>query len=314
MTSMEGLVERTPREDAGINEVRSWVLEIFNRRCHPDPETALNGFFWKGRDLHSQRRYLALRLRFRGEPYGYMIAHDIHDAVKESRKRAHKREKAARKQKKTGNKPDRKSSSKSVPNAEASSPSSPHLQPDGSAPRNDQSTKVKTEQAANINVNHNLYVNPLIGENNSRDTKSKSTKVKDKFASIFNANPETASSRTTPAVAPLSVVEDPFRDPIPEPKKTKTKTTKLKRKRKWKKATASLESLGSTRDPFRDPEPMRLIDADDFRLESPEDTDYAGASRYGRGLSVHKLGRARDQGKVKRDKDKDKDKKKKQRK
>lgn len=87
------------------------MLEAFRRRLHPDPEVrrfgnhlehlprkrtrcygvadslqpVLKEFYWKGRDLHSQRRYLALRLRFRGEPYGYMIAHDIHDAVKVSR-------------------------------------------------------------------------------------------------------------------------------------------------------------------------------------------------------------------------------------
>ncbi|KAI1275346.1 hypothetical protein F5Y07DRAFT_409356 [Xylaria sp. FL0933] len=289
---IEGLIERTPREDAGINEVRSWVLEIFNRRCHPDPERVLNEFFWKGRDLHSQRRYLALRLRFRGEPYGYMIAHDIHDAVQESRKRAHKREKEARKQKKKG----RKTKGGTPPSILASASPSPHLQTGESVSGKDKSTKAKKEQASNVNVNGEPAPTPPLRKNKSGEAESSTTKTKAKaiFATIFAPNSKIASSPgATPTVASPPAVEDPFRDPTPELQKPKTKMTKLTRKRKWKKATASPESLGSS----RDPEPMRLVDADDFRLESPENTDYAGASQHRRGLAYRKL-RGRDKGKV----------------
>ncbi|KAI0803979.1 hypothetical protein GGR55DRAFT_682116 [Xylaria sp. FL0064] len=291
-TKREGLIERTPREDAGINAVRSWVLEIFNRRCHPDPERVLNEFFWKGRDLHSQRRYLALRLRFRGEPYGYMIAHDIHDAVKESRKRVHKREKEARKQKKKG----RKKAGDTPDSISASVSSSPRLQTGESVAKHDKSTKVKKEQASNVSVNREPDLTPLTGKNKSPEAKSSITRTKIKaiFATIFATHSKTASPGTTPAAASPPTVEDPFRDPIPEPKGTKTKTTKSTRKRKWKRLPASPESLGS----FRNPEPMRLIDADDFRLESPENTEYAGASQHKQGLGYRKLG-GRDKGKAK---------------
>ncbi|KAI1349638.1 hypothetical protein F5Y01DRAFT_316613 [Xylaria sp. FL0043] len=290
---IEGLIERTPREDAGINEVRSWVLEIFNRRCHPDPERVLNEFFWKGRDLHSQRRYLALRLRFRGEPYGYMIAHDIHDAVQESRKRARKREKEARKQKKKG----RKTKGGTPPSISASVSPSPHLQIRESVPRKDKSTKAKKEQASSVNVNREPGPTPALEKDQSPEAKSSTTRAKAKtiFATIFAPNSKIASSRgATPAVASPPAVEDPFRDPSPELKKTKTKTTKLARKKKWKRPPASPESLGSP----RDPEPMHLIDADDFRLESPENADYDGAAQHTWGLGYRTLG-CREKGKVK---------------
>ncbi|KAI3341823.1 hypothetical protein F4824DRAFT_513645 [Ustulina deusta] len=238
---------------------------------------ALNGFCWKGRDLHSQRRYLALRLRFRREPYGYMIAHDIHDAVKLSRKRTRKREKEAEKQKKKGVRSDKKSAPRSgpTPATQVSSPPPPHVQFQDSVLRNGESKKLKKKQAINADINREADANHPIGEGESQEVEGSTTKAKKKLAKIFATSPGTTSWRETTAGATPSGVGDPFQGPIPGPEKTKTRTKKAKRKMKWN--TASLESLISTRDPSRDLEPMRLIDADDFRLESPENMDWPGA-------------------------------------
>ncbi|KAI1201645.1 hypothetical protein F5X97DRAFT_320044 [Nemania serpens] len=241
----EELVRSAPRKDAAVAEVRTWVLEVFHRRCHPDPERALEEFYWKGRDLHSQRRYLALRLRFRGEPYGYLIAHDIHDAVKESRKQSRRGKKEATKQAK----------------------------------------KAKGGQDTHA-------ITPSEGETTAHaakkyegDTKAIKPKAKRKLAKIFHIRlrepPPPSSSSRTPTVtitaASPPAGEDPFQDPAPAPKKAKPKTEKARKKEKmkekWrKKTTRSLEAHDNAQDPFRDPEPMSLIDADDFRLESSEDT------------------------------------------
>ncbi|KAI1175359.1 hypothetical protein F4777DRAFT_579029 [Nemania sp. FL0916] len=235
----EELVESTPRVNADVSEVRTWVLEVFHRRCHPDPEGALDGFYWKGRDLHSQRRYIALRLRFRLEPFGYLIAHDIHDAVKasgllsqalnltdkfltsESRERDRKREKTAKRQAKT--------TSRTI------------IEPQLSFAE--------------------------IGRN--QDAEPKRMKAKKKLGRIIGTSRGISSETTTAAASPTGV-GDPFRDPVPTFKKPKMKTKKRKRK---KEAAASPDSVEGAQDPFQDPEPMHLIDADDYRLDQASSTD-----------------------------------------
>ncbi|KAI1304846.1 hypothetical protein F5Y03DRAFT_357319 [Xylaria venustula] len=281
---------------------------------------ALSGFYWRGRDLHSQRRYLALRLRFRGEPYGYMIAHDIHDALKESRKRVHKLEKEAAKQRKKDRKSGRRNTAPEIvpesaiqrftppppPPPPPRAQSRSRLQPDlrfqpvsrsrsgGSAPRNTTSKKAANEQGQAVNVN--VYVNlnrgtdgtPSITASEPQEAESSKRKAKKKLSKIFTTTTKSPDKASSKAVA---LPEDPFGDPAPEPKRSKPKSKKERMKKKWKKkGTASLESLGSARDPFRDPEPMRLIEADDFRVESPENTEWPDASLHGRS---RKLGRGR---------------------
>ncbi|KAI0441544.1 hypothetical protein F4803DRAFT_552010 [Xylaria telfairii] len=244
----EELVNSTPREDAGV------------------AEGALSDFHWKGRDLHSQRRYLALRLRFRREPWGYIIAHDIHDAVKESRKSARKQEKEANRLIKRAKKTAEKSTPESLRTltAQSSLPTSSFFRLQDSAPNRGRTGALKgrKEQPVHLNNNRELDTHHLIGEDQTRDIETSTARVKKKLAKIFAIRPGTASSKAT-AATPWATEEDPFRDPSPIPKRVKTKVKKLKKK---KKATASLESLNSAQDPFRDPSPMRVIDADDFRL------------------------------------------------
>ncbi|KAI8944921.1 hypothetical protein F4801DRAFT_584914 [Xylaria longipes] len=266
--SWEELVESTPRQDAGVAEVRTWILKVFHRRCHPDPEKALSGFHWKGRDLHSQRRYLALRLRFRREPYGYLIAHDIHDAVKEFRKRARKQEREARKQMKKAKKTANKSPTESgrIPAAQSSLPMSSHVRFRDSTPNKGykKAQKARKEQADLSSGNREPYADHQIGEAQPQDIETSTSKAKKKFVNIFTTKiPGTSSSKTV-AASSLFREEDPFRDPSPSRRRVKPKEKKKAKKKK--KVTASLESLNSARDPFRDPSPMRLVDADDFRL------------------------------------------------
>ncbi|KAI1153975.1 hypothetical protein F4825DRAFT_473298 [Nemania diffusa] len=241
----EGLVESTPGEDAGVGE------------------RALNDFYWKGRDLHSQRRYLALRLRFRQEPYGYLIAHDIHDAVKESRKRRRASEKGAKKH---------LAKSAIIPVLQASFPMPTYTQSQGIelSKDNPKEKKAKKEQEIYTNINRGRESSRPIEEDQIQETGTSRAKVKKKLAEIFTFSPRSSSSRTTTRPASPSIGEDPFQDPPLAPGKKKTKARKEKKRGK---ARASLESLDSVQDPFRDPEPMRLIDADDFRLESPLNTD-----------------------------------------
>ncbi|KAI0457625.1 hypothetical protein F5B21DRAFT_463937 [Xylaria acuta] len=263
--SWEELVESTPRQDAGVAEVRTWILKVFHRRCHPDPERALSGFHWKGRDLHSQRRYLALRLRFRREPYGYMIAHDIHDAVKEFRKRGRRREKEAKKQIKKARKTEKKSASELMRTLgrQPSSPASSHVRFQDSAPRkhHKRAKKARKEQAVHSNSSYRPDANRPAGEAQPQAVETSTAKAKKRLAKIFTISPRTISPATTPPVGE----EDPFRNPSPSPRGVKTKATK-KAKKKKKKVTASLESLDSAQDPFRDPPPMLLVDEEDFRL------------------------------------------------
>ncbi|KAI1419400.1 hypothetical protein F5Y12DRAFT_793969 [Xylaria sp. FL1777] len=280
MPSMEGLVESTPPEDASVDEVRSWMLQIFHRRCHPDPKKALDGFYWKGRHLHSQRRYVVLRLRFRREPYGFMIAHDIHDAVKASRKRAHNREKEFRKSIRKGKKLNRKPTAESAPTSatQVHCPLQPHAQSRDRATRRDKRKKIKYEQTSNANV---CRETDQLGRDEAQEVESSTINAKTKLVKTSATNTGTTSSRTIAAASSSpSDVKDSLRNPISEPKRTKTKEKKAKKKTRWKKAMASLESLGSTAAPLGDLEPMRLIDADEFRLESPEDTNCSGAPPF----------------------------------
>ncbi|KAI1752603.1 hypothetical protein F4782DRAFT_500928 [Xylaria castorea] len=269
--SWEELVESTPRQDAGVAEVRTWVLTVFHRRCHPDPQKALSGFYWKGRDLHSQRRYLALRLRFRREPYGYMIAHDIHDAVKESRKRSRKREKEAKKQTKKAKKPEKNSALESLMTLrrQPSSPTSIHVRFQDNAPSKDhnRAQKARKEQAVPASNNNEPDAHHLIGEAQSQAIESSTAKAKKRITKIFAISPRTTSPKITATTLPTGE-EDPFRDPSPSPRRVRTKAKKKAKKKK--KATASLESLNSAQDPFRDPSPMRLVEAEDFRLENTD--------------------------------------------
>ncbi|KAI1738881.1 hypothetical protein F4680DRAFT_466958 [Xylaria scruposa] len=273
--SWEELVESTPRQDAGVAEVRTWVLTVFHRRCHPDPERALTGFQWKGCDLHSQRRYIALRLRFRGEPYGYMIAHDIHDAVKESRKRARKQEKESKRQIKEAKKAEKKSASESLRMLirQPSSPASTHVRFRDSGPSEDRKRAKKTrkEQAVRVNSNRELDTHHLIREAQPQTIESSKSKARRKIEKIFAKSPRKTSPKITPTT-PWTGEGNPFRDPSPSPRRARIKAKKkMMKKKKKKKVTASPESPDSAQDPFRDPSPMHLLDADDFRLEN---TDY----------------------------------------
>ncbi|KAI1769510.1 hypothetical protein GGR53DRAFT_2928 [Hypoxylon sp. FL1150] len=65
---------------------------VLHRRSHPDPDRVLDRLPWTGRDLH-RASYLATRHRLRREADGIVVAHDIHDAAKQSRKRARLHEK-----------------------------------------------------------------------------------------------------------------------------------------------------------------------------------------------------------------------------
>ncbi|KAJ3556535.1 hypothetical protein NPX13_g10114 [Xylaria arbuscula] len=205
--SWEGFVERTPREDAGADE------------------TVLKEFHWKGRDLHSQRRYLALRLRFRGEPYGYMIAHDIHDAVKLSRKRARKRRKEAKKQIRKDIKSYKKTGLRSPP------------------------TSATQESSLGPSQHHSS------GKDNPKEVGSSTTKAEPKptdvAITIQRTSPKPQQTSATPP-------ENPFEDP-PTADVKRHEHKKEKRRKKEKAKMASPEAPDASEDPFRDPEPMQVI-------------------------------------------------------
>ncbi|KAK5634551.1 hypothetical protein RRF57_010264 [Xylaria bambusicola] len=238
--SWEEFVESTPREDASVDE------------------GVLKEFHWKGRDLHSQRRYIALRLRFRGEPYGYMIAHDIHDAVKVSslshsttvpglhllsRIQTRKRSKTAKKQVKKDKKSEKRVTSGS---ASRSAPQKSSMPSHATHPK---------------------------GEDKSKEIEDSTAKAEKKLAKRFaTRSSRTSSEPLLPAAVPSRSSENRFGDPTADLKRPKSKIHLRKKKGK---TTQSLESLVDNEDPFRDPEPMQLVDADDFRLE---DTDQSGTS------------------------------------
>ncbi|KAI1133110.1 hypothetical protein F5Y10DRAFT_129575 [Nemania abortiva] len=236
------------------------------------PQGALNGFYWKGRDLHSQRRYLALRLRFRREPYGYLIAHDIHDAVKEFRNRTHQREKTAEKHVKKRNRTDKGPTPQpaNMTAVRVSSPMFPHARYQGPAhSKSNPRERISTEgQTAHTNPNRERSPSYPIEEDRLQDIGTGRAKAKNKLTKIFTTISKTSSlpspSRITMRTASPSRIEDPFQDPTPVSRKLRTKAKKAKRSGK---TTASLESVYNAENPST--EPMRLIDEDDFRLKSP---------------------------------------------
>ncbi|KAI1115355.1 hypothetical protein F5Y14DRAFT_450172 [Nemania sp. NC0429] len=292
----EEIVRSAPREDAAVAEVRTWVLEVFHRRCHPDPESALEEFYWKGSDLHSQRRYLALRLRFRGEPYGYLIAHDIHDAVKV--RKLHKSIEAPHHTRPRFSSLPRMPSSTFIIFFAGESRKRSHKHHKEATK---QAKKTEKAQGTNtINTPCEEETTAHAARQDQPDTKASHSKARKKLAKIFHISPgapapppppltPSSSSRaatlTIAATASPADGEDPFQDPIPAlPTKAELKTEKARKKKERKeekkrrrKMTArSPDSYGDDDDdnddenPFRDPEPMRLIDADDFRLGSFE--------------------------------------------
>ncbi|KAI1824186.1 hypothetical protein F4861DRAFT_548832 [Xylaria intraflava] len=274
--SWNELVERTPQKDASADEVHSWVLEVFRRRCHPAPELALKDFRWKGIDLHSQRRYLALRIRFRREPYGYMIAHDIHDAVKESRKRTRRREseakKQARKNKRIGNKHTPEPTM--ARGEQGFLPLSPLTRPRDITPRSSKG-------------------------NTARQTEANPAEFKEKkgFLSNLTMRPKASTSSRKEQTPPPEgqELEDPFRDPTPSPsekskkEKSNSKPSWLFQKLRKKSGATTAADSDLLQDPFRDPEvePMRLVAADDFRVGTPQGED---RPLKGSGFAAHGLG------------------------
>ncbi|KAL7627545.1 hypothetical protein AAE478_001738 [Parahypoxylon ruwenzoriense] len=80
------IVDAAPGRDATAEEVRAWLLMVLHRRSHPDPDRIAEKLPWSGRDLH-RATYLATRHRLRAEADGMIIAHDIHDAAKQSRRK-----------------------------------------------------------------------------------------------------------------------------------------------------------------------------------------------------------------------------------
>ncbi|KAI1776851.1 hypothetical protein F4818DRAFT_411971 [Hypoxylon cercidicola] len=89
------IVEHVPGKEATADDVRAWLLMVLHRRSHPDPGRVVDKLRWSGRDLH-RASYLATRHRLRAEADGMIIAHDIHDAAKQSRKRAKRQKKGSK--------------------------------------------------------------------------------------------------------------------------------------------------------------------------------------------------------------------------
>ncbi|KAI3331518.1 hypothetical protein HD806DRAFT_162248 [Xylariaceae sp. AK1471] len=259
------------------------MLEVFHRRCHPDPEKALQEFRWRGRDLHTQRRYLALRLRFRGQPYGYMIAHDVHDAVKESRKRTRQREKAAKKQakrqRKRGNKTEWRPTAESavMPAEQEPYPSSLPAQYPDTIFSQLKTKRKKSKEGKGVKTIRETQAVPSSGneeahnsgegsqlQNAETTSTSKAKRRITKILTTISPNPGTTAAEPSVSGNPDL---DPFQDPPPELQPKKAKKTKVKA---MKGKATSNNQASPQKDPFRDPdvESMRLIDADDFRLTS----------------------------------------------
>ncbi|KAH9908780.1 hypothetical protein F4778DRAFT_718694 [Xylariomycetidae sp. FL2044] len=83
--SWNGIVCSAPGKDASDDEARTWMLKVLHRRNHPDPERVLRRFHPSARHLH-RANYLAIRQRLKSEPGGLLIAHDMRDALKASRR------------------------------------------------------------------------------------------------------------------------------------------------------------------------------------------------------------------------------------
>ncbi|KAI8633336.1 hypothetical protein F5Y19DRAFT_490510 [Xylariaceae sp. FL1651] len=203
--SWEELVDSTPQKDANVEEVRTWMLKVFHRRCHPDPARALQEFRWTGRDLHYQRRYLALRIRFRGEPYAYMIAHDVHDAVKESRKRTRKRKQQAKKQSRRPHKPETKSTTASALTPQERSFRASFTGAFGDAAIGQAKAKTKKTRKARRST---ISAAECLEQDPFRDPEPTHAKLKAKTKKLKKSKGEAkAGSVGNP--------QDPFRDPEP---------------------------------------------------------------------------------------------------
>ncbi|KAI0848304.1 hypothetical protein F5Y00DRAFT_262688 [Daldinia vernicosa] len=86
--------------NATAENVQTWLAMVLYRRSHPDPQRILDKLPWTGRDLH-RATYLTTRYRLRTESDGWLIAYDISDAVKQSRRRARLRKKGLESRKAT---------------------------------------------------------------------------------------------------------------------------------------------------------------------------------------------------------------------
>ncbi|KAJ8124241.1 hypothetical protein O1611_g9400 [Lasiodiplodia mahajangana] len=206
----------------------------------------------------------------------------MHDAVKEFRKRTRQREKEARKRTKGRNGIDMRSLPESASTAapQASSSVPPHTPYQGISPSicNTEEGQLVEEQAIYTNASRERESTHPVGEDQLQDAETSRAKVKKKLVKLFTISPRTSSSSSsaTMRVESASRGEDPFQDPMPLSRKTKTKAKKAKQRGK---AVVSLEPRYNVQDPFRDPEPMRLIDEDDFRLVSPPSEDRPNAIR-----------------------------------
>lgn len=148
-----------------------------------------------------------------------------------------------------------------------------------------QAKKTKRGQETHTNTPCEEETTTHEAKKDEPDTKASQAKSKRKLSNIFHISPGTSSSSTPSRTATVTIAaasppdgEDPFQDPIAASKRAKPKTEKTRKKKekreekRKRKITGDIESHDSAQDPFRDPEPLRLIDADDFRLESSEDT------------------------------------------
>lgn len=103
----------------------------------------------------------------------------------------------------------------------------------------------------------NIRPNPNSNPSHEREV-SRQAEKQSIFARVFPSIFE-----TKPVPSPLFKDVDPFQDPIPKPKRQR-----LKGKSKKGKVKAIQESPDDALNPFRDPEPMRLIDEQDYRLKA----------------------------------------------
>ncbi|KAI0391647.1 hypothetical protein F5Y17DRAFT_460673 [Xylariaceae sp. FL0594] len=80
------LVRMVPDRDAGQDEMRTWMLLMLHRRCHPDPPGALEDFNWSGSELHcGADLFQGILDAFLDTPEGRLIAGDVADAFMEKK-------------------------------------------------------------------------------------------------------------------------------------------------------------------------------------------------------------------------------------
>ena len=112
------------------------------------------------------------------------------------------------------------------------------------------------------------------GKDKPKEVGSSTTRAENKPAE----NLAITIQRTSPKPRQVSATpsENSSRNPTADAKKPKPKKEKKRKKEKAKMANSGV--LAGGEDPFRDLEPMQVIDADDFRLESSEKPDQPGNS------------------------------------